>query len=316
MKRYAFLAATLLFTSTAWAQGGFGRGGMGGMMGSRYAPSAPKLPGVELQGPLDTLMARTLLNLSPEQAARYSQAYDSFMVSTQPQRDSATAALDKMNERLDEGDRAAAMFYVEQVQDLGKFLKDRQDKFENDLRRFLNGDQVKAYKKWREGEDDLAERKRRENQRRWEEAGYRGSFGAPRTGSTPDIKTALPNATAVAPPALGAQAVRVGRAVYVTGQLGVDSTGALAGSDLRAQAVRAFANLAAVLQAAGATARDVTALTIYVVNYQPGDIVTIRDASAAFFGANAPIATVLGVQSLGRDGALISVGATAFGGRP
>ena len=317
MKRFAFLAATLLFTSTALAQGGFGRGGMGGMMGGgRYAPSAPKLPGIELQGPLDTVMARTMLNLSDAQATRYAQAYDSFMVSTQSQRDSANAALDKMNERLDAGDRAAAMFYVEQVQDLGKVLKDRQDKFENDLRRFLNGDQVKAYKKWREGEDDAAERKRRENQLRWDEASYRGSLGGPTRGSTPDIKTALPSAPAVATPALGSQAVRVGRTVYITGQLGVDSAGTLVGSDLRAQAARAFANLAAVLQAAGATPRDVTALTIYVVNYRPDDLATIRDVGATFLGSNAPIATVLGVQSLGPDGALISVGATAFGGRP
>lgn len=316
MKRFAFLAATLLLTSTAWAQGGFGRG-MGGMMGGgRYAPSAPKLPGVELQGPLDTVMARTMLNLSDAQATRYAQAYDSFMVSTQSQRDSANAALDKMNERLDVGDRAAAMFYAEQVQDLGKVLKDRQDKFENDLRRFLNGDQVKAYKKWREGEDDAAERKRRENQLRWDEASYRGSFGGPTRASTTDIKTALPSAPAVAAPALGSQAVRVGRTVYITGQLGVDSAGTLIGADLRGQAARAFANLAAVLQAAGATPRDVTALTIYVVNYRPDDLATIRDAGASFFGSNAPIATVLGVQSLGPDGALISVGATAFGGRP
>src|SRR6266513_6427210 len=101
---YAFLAATLLLTTPALAQGGFGRGGMGGMMGGgRYAPSAPKLPGVELQGPLDTVLARTTLSLSPAQVTRYTQAYDSFMVATQPQRDSAHAALDKMNERLDAG---------------------------------------------------------------------------------------------------------------------------------------------------------------------------------------------------------------------
>ena len=105
--------------------------------------------------------------------------------------------------------------------------------------------------------------------------------------------------------------MRVGRAVYVTGQLGVDSTGTLVGSDLRAQAERAFANLRSVLQSAGASLRDVTTLTIYVVNYRPADLETIRTAGAAYFSANAPIATVVGVQSLGRDGALISISATA-----
>src|SRR5712692_5911384 len=308
---FAFLTATLLLLPSAVrGQGGYGRGGSLSQA-PRYGPPAPKLPGVELVGPLDTALARAMLNLTPDQSTRYQQAYDSFMVATRPQRDSANAAIAKMNERLDGGDRAAAMFYAEQLQDLGKALRDRQDRFEGDLRRFLNGDQVKAYKKWREGEDQATERKRRADQLRWDEAGFRGEFGGPRGSAAPEIKTALPSPSAVAAPALGSQAVRVGRTVYIAAQLGVDSTGALVGADLRAQAERAFANLAAVLQAAGASPRDVTALTIYVVNYRPADLETIRNAGAAFLGANAPIATVLGVQSLGHDGALISIGATA-----
>lgn len=303
-----FLAATLVLVPQARAQGGYG-GRMGPV--GRYGPSAPKMPGVELTGPLDTALARVTLNLTTDQATRYAQAYDSFMVATRPQRDSTQAAIVKMNERLDGGDRAAAMFYAERLQELGKYLKDRQDGFEGDLRRFLTGDQVKAYKKWREGEDQATERKRRADQLRWDEAGFRGEFGGPRGSAAPEIKTALPSPSAVAAPALGSQAVRVGRTVYIAAQLGVDSTGALVGADLRAQAERAFANLAAVLQAAGASPRDVTALTIYVVNYRPADLETIRNAGAAFLGANAPIATVLGVQSLGHDGALISIGATA-----
>jgi len=308
-----FLAATLLLAPhTAGGQGGYGRGGSMGQV--RYGPSAPKLPGVELTGPLDSALARVTLALTPDQAKRYAQVYDSFMVATRPQRDSAQDALAKMNERLDGGDRAAAMLYIEQLQDLGKYLKDRQDRFESDLRRFLNGDQVKAYKKWREGEDQAAERKRRQDEVRWEEAGFRGQLAAG-GGVTPEIKTALPSPSGVADPALGSQSVRVGRNLYITGQLGVDSSGTLVGSDLRAQAERAFANLATVLQAANASRRDVTALTIYVVNYHPADLETIRVAGAAFLGTNAPVVTVLGVQSLSHDGALIAIGATAMSAR-
>jgi enamine deaminase RidA (YjgF/YER057c/UK114 family) len=306
---FAFLAATSLILPSVASGQGYGRGG-GMSQSGRYGPPAPKLPGVELVGPLDTVLARAMLNLTADQSTRYRQAYDSFMVATQPDRDSANAAIVKMNEKLEDGDRAAAMFYVERLQDLGKTLRNRQDRFESDLRRFLNGDQVKAYKKWREGEDEAAERKQRENQLRWDEAGVRGNMGGPRA-TAPEIKTAIPIPTAVAAPALGSPAVRVGRALYVAGQLGVDSTGALVGSDLRAQAERAFVNLGVVLQAAGATLRDVSALTIYVVNYRPADLETIRTAGAAYFGANAPIATVVGVQSLSKDGALISLGATA-----
>jgi len=305
--RYLFLAATLLLLPcAAWGQGGYRGGGQSG----RYTLPAPKLPGVELVGPLDTALARSTLTLTPDQATRYRQAYDSFMVATRPQRDSANAAIAKMNERLDDGDRAAAMLYVEQLQDLGKNLKDRQDRFEGDLRRFLNGDQIKAYKKWREDQDQAADRKRRDNQRRWDEAGFRGEFVAP-GAAAPEIKTALPTPPGVAAPGVGSPSVRVGRVVYVTGQLGVDSTGTLVGADLRAQAERAFANLRVVLQSAGASLRDVTTITIYVVNYRATDLETIRTAGAAYFSANAPIATVVGVQSLGHDGALISIGATA-----
>ncbi len=317
MKRscsHVLLVATLLLLPSAvMGQGGYGRGGSLSQP-TRYGPPAPKMPGVELVGPLDTALARAMLNLTADQSTRYTQVYDSFMVATRAERDSANAAIAKMNEKLDAGDRAAALFYAERVQDLGKSLRDRQDRFEGDLRRFLNGDQVKAYKKWREGEDQATDRKRREDQLRWDEAGFRGDFGGLRSNPT-EIKTALPTPTAVPAPALGSQAVRVGRALYVTGQLGVDSTGALVGSDLRAQADRAFANLSAVLQAAGATLRDVSALTIYVVNYRPADLETIRTAGAAYFGPNAPVATVVGVQSLGRDGALISIGATGTSAR-
>ena len=318
MKRSAahmFLAATLLLAPpAAAAQGGYGRGGMGPV--TRYGPGAPKLPGVELAGPLDTALARTLLTLSSDQATRYAQAYDSFMVATRPERDSAGVAIAKMNQRLDEGDRAAAMFYAERLQEWGKYLRDRQDRFESDLRHFLTGDQMKAYKKWRDGEDQAAERKRREDELRWQEAAFRGEYGGPRVGaSPPEIRTALPAAAGIAAPPLGAQSIRVGRTLYVAGQLGVDSTNTLAGTDLHAQAARAFVYLATVLQAAGATPRDVTALTIYVVNYRPADLDTIRDAAGAYLSPNGPIITVLGVQSVGRDGGLVSIAATATASR-
>ena len=128
-------------------------------------------------------------------------------------------------------------------------------------------------------------------------------------------KTFVASPPGIAWPDLGSQAVRVGRTVYTASQLAVDSTGTLvAPGDLRGQAGRAFVNLAAVLRAAGARPPDVVALTIYVVAYQPAQLGTIRDAGAAYFGPNPPITTVLGVQSLSREGALIAVAATAVTG--
>jgi enamine deaminase RidA (YjgF/YER057c/UK114 family) len=310
---YVFLTATLsLLPATGAAQYGQS-GGMGATR--RYEPEAPRLPGIELEGPLDSGSARVILELKDDQASRYTQVYDSFMVATQLQRDSAEVATTKMNERLEAGDRPAAMYYVERLQDLGKFLKDRQDKFEDNLRKFLTGDQVKAYKKWRDGQQQAIERKQRENALRWQEAAFGGfgGGGAARMGEggAPEFKTPVPPAPGVVAPAMGAQAVSVGRGLYVGGQFGTDSTGTLVGTDLRSQAAQAFANLGAVLKAANSMPRDVVTLTIYVVNYRPADTPTIRDAGTAYFGSNPPIVTILGVQSLAREGALISVAATA-----
>src|SRR6266849_287930 len=129
-------------------RGGFGggRGGMGGGMGDmggRGQFSTPDLPGPELDGPPDSASARRLLDLKDDQAGKYAQAYDSFMVATRPRRDSAQTQLDIMRQKLDNGDRAAAMFYAERVQRLGKELKDRQGKFEDQLFKTLSADQIK-----------------------------------------------------------------------------------------------------------------------------------------------------------------------------
>jgi len=311
MKRllsYALLSAILATVPVAiCAQ----VGGYGGMSRGPAA-DVPKLPGIELQGPLDSASAPVVLQLTPDQARRYAQAYDSFMVATQPQRDSAATALAKMNQRLEVGDRAAAMFYVDRVNEIGKRLKDRQERFEDNLKKLLTGDQIKAYRQWRENEQQAIERKQREDGVKWVEAAFVGFGGGARgAGGAPEIKAPVAPAPGVAAPALGAQALQLGRALYVTGQLGVDANGTLTGNDLRSQAVQAFANLTAVLKAAGALPRHVVTLTILVVNYKPADEATIREVGAEYFSGNAPVVTLAGVQSLPREGALISVAATA-----
>jgi len=108
-------------------------------------------------------------------------------------------------------------------------------------------------------------------------------------------------------------AVRIGATLYVSGEVALDSTGRLVGvGDLRAQAAQAFANLATVLRIGGTTPADVAKLTIYVVNYSPKDLETIRGAAPEFFPQrNPPAGTVIGVESLPQDGLLIAVDATA-----
>ena len=309
IQRLLLLATGLLVASPAvvMAQYGSPRGGMGAQSLGRERYPVPSLPGAELDGPPDTATMRTVASLSDSQMARYAQVYDSFMVATRPQRDSAKVATDKMNARLDGGDRAAAQFYAELLQDLGKTLRARQDKFDDRLRSMLSGDQLKAYKRWEDDAQRGAQQRNKAEAVRWQEpAGFSGGFGLGQE------RRATVQTAAVVSPDLGAQAVRVGRTLYVTAQTALDSAGTIVGKDLAAQAAQAFRNLTAVLKSASATPGDVVRLTIYVVNYDSKDVAAIRGAGGAFFsGRDAPVATILGVQSLAQPGLLIAIEATA-----
>lgn len=300
------------------------RGGMGGRPG--MAPGvqrereleAPELPGPELGGPPDTSDMRRLFSLSDEQTGRYATARDSFMLAAKPQRDSAFATQDVMYQRLEGGDRVAALFYAERLRELGKSLKQRQDRFESRLFDILSRDQVRAYRDWKKEQEALAVAKQRDEALRWRAT----PFGTDRPAPVAETPTFIDAPGAPSPDA-GSQAIRVGRTVYVASQVAVDPSGMIIGAgDLQAQAARAFENLTAVLAAARAMPSDVVRLTIYVVNYRPDDLPRIRGAAgAAYFPArHAPVTTVVGVESLTREGLLIAVEATAVtargGGEP
>ena len=107
-------------------------------------------------------------------------------------------------------------------------------------------------------------------------------------------------------------AVKTGFTIYVGGEVGLDSTGRIAGPDLAAQARQAFANLTWTLHIAGAEPEDVVQLTVYVVNLKPADVAVIRQAGAAYFPQrNPPTGMIIGVQSLPLDGLLIAIDAHA-----
>jgi enamine deaminase RidA (YjgF/YER057c/UK114 family) len=324
MRRLALATGLLCWLAVpGTVQGQFG-GGFGGERG-RYGrgpdrdatASAPKLPGAELEGPPDSSTIRGLLDLTDAQAARYAQAYDSFMVATKPQRDSAGMATEKMNQRLDGGDRAAALFYAERLNELGKGLRERQDRFEDMLGKLLTTAQLKSYRQWRDQQDRVLVARQREDALRWRimPEGFAGAGGLEQRRDEQKTTLTVPG---VESPAIGAQVLRVGRTLYIAGQLPLDSAGNLVGGDdLAQQAKQAFANLSAVLRGAQANARDVVELTIYVVGYRPADLATIRDAAAGLSpSGSTPVVTVLGVQALAQEGARIAVAATALAGPP
>ncbi len=290
--------------------GGFGGGGMGQPQfggGPRF--EAPELPGPELDGPLDSTGVQKVLTLNDDQAKRYVTAYTAFMAETKSARDSIKEQIGTMEEKLSAGDRAAALFYAERATKVSKGLKDRQTKWEEGTAyKIFTSDQVKAYKKWKKDQEDLAEERRKKDVMRWNPMG--GDMASGR------IEDKVSISAPVGSPSGTAAAVRVGRTVYVAGQVSLDADGNLVGEgDLRAQAVKAFANLSAVLLAARARPFDVVRLTVYIVNYKPQDMAMIREVGAAYLPqGNPPALTVVGVQALYREGLLISVEATALVG--
>ncbi len=106
-------------------------------------------------------------------------------------------------------------------------------------------------------------------------------------------------------------AVKVGKRIYVSGQVGVDSTGAVAG-DLQAQAQQALHNLQAVLLAAGATPEDVVQLDVHVVDPGASDLAGLHTQLGGFFAAGGlPAGNLVGVASLARPGLRVSLAAVA-----
>lgn len=310
---WAMAFALVLLPNAAWGQrGGMGgreTGGMGEMGAQMPRFSAPVLPGPELDGPPDATEVRKLLTLTDEQVKRYEQARDSFVTATKPQRDSIHTQLEIMNDKLSSGDRAAALFYAQRATKISRGLKDLQGKWEEAvLFKILSADQTRIYKKWKKEAEEADVEQQKRDAMRWN----------PMMGGTTGREEKTEIAAPVGSPAGSSPAVRVGRMIYTAGQVALDAEGSIVGEgDLHAQTVKAFANLAAVLQAARARPSDVVRLTIYVVNYKPQDLAMIREAGAAFLPrSDAPALTVLGVQSLYREGLLISIEATALAGAP
>jgi enamine deaminase RidA (YjgF/YER057c/UK114 family) len=100
------------------------------------------------------------------------------------------------------------------------------------------------------------------------------------------------------------------RVVVIAGQLGIDSTGTLAG-DFRAQAVQAFENLKLALAEAGASFEHVIKLNHYLIGLKT-NLGTVRQVRDLYINTAAPPAsTAVGISELALEGALYEVEAIA-----
>lgn len=103
------------------------------------------------------------------------------------------------------------------------------------------------------------------------------------------------------------QCIRVGDMLYLAGQMPVDGDGALVGvGDIQAQTRQCFANIAAVLAAAGSSLADAVDVTYYLTNVAD-DVQGMAEVLAQHFPQDFPTATVVGVTALFLPGQLVEI---------
>ncbi|MCF6324917.1 MAG: RidA family protein [Gammaproteobacteria bacterium] len=107
--------------------------------------------------------------------------------------------------------------------------------------------------------------------------------------------------TELAPSAIGtySQAVKVGDAVYLSGQIPLlPETMEMIDGDTEAQIVRVFENLRAVAQAAGGEMADIVKLNIFLTDL--GCFATVNEVMARYFDAPFPARAAVQVAALPR----------------
>ena len=105
-----------------------------------------------------------------------------------------------------------------------------------------------------------------------------------------------------APRAIGpySQAIRAGSLLFVSGQIPLDpETGAMVDGDIAAQTHRVFANLKAILEAAGASFDQVVRTTVYLADMN--DFATVNEIYGTYFSSPAPARATVQAARLPKD---------------
>lgn len=117
--------------------------------------------------------------------------------------------------------------------------------------------------------------------------------------------------TEKAPSAIGpySQAIVVGNEVFTAGQIALDpATMEMVGDDVAAQTERVFANLAAVLEAAGSSLSQVVKTTVYLAHM--GDFPAMNAVYESHFGDHKPARSTVQAGGLPKN-ALVEIDAIA-----
>ena len=106
-------------------------------------------------------------------------------------------------------------------------------------------------------------------------------------------------------------AVRAGDLLFVSGCIAVDGEGRLVGGDdVVAQTRQVFANLVAVLAAAGSSLADVVKVSVFLTDV--ADRAAVNEVRKELFGDVRPASTLVEVSRLVLPGARIEIDAVAL----
>lgn len=105
-----------------------------------------------------------------------------------------------------------------------------------------------------------------------------------------------------APKAIGpySQAVRAGQMLFISGQIPIDpATGSIITGDIAAMTHRVFANIKAILAAAGATLDHVVRTTVFLADMN--DFSAMNEVYATYFHQPAPARSTVQAARLPKD---------------
>ncbi|MBV5264858.1 Rid family detoxifying hydrolase [Pinisolibacter aquiterrae] len=108
-------------------------------------------------------------------------------------------------------------------------------------------------------------------------------------------------ATAAAPAAIGpySQGIVVGELFFSSGQIPLNLSGEIVGTDIESQAAQVFTNLRAVLAGAGSSMDKVVKATVFMKDL--ADFGRLNAVYAEAFGSHAPARSCVEVARLPRD---------------
>ena len=104
-------------------------------------------------------------------------------------------------------------------------------------------------------------------------------------------------------------AIKVGNTIYVAGQVGIGEDSKVVDGGFEAQAKQALENLKRVLEASGASFKDVVKLNTYVTTMEFMPV--YRELRRSYFGDHYPASTLIQVAGLALPEFLIEIEAVA-----